>query len=285
MKKKVAKQLNKHIQSGLSESSSYQCLESRTSGQLTKFHTFADGKPCLGAYLIENENHERLWFLVIDWRRNENFYVSVYPEKTHNGVLAELHNDVDTGEQSELQWRYSPSKRDGKNQLRKEAFETLCGSLELSVSLPGADLTVEEFFDDVFALVDARLTADKLPDNPRVLKPRIYTEGRRVWKQHLKIERSSKAAKEAKEMYRTAHSGRCPCELCKFDFSEKYGTIGEGFIEAHHKEPLHKLKSGQLRNTQASDFLMLCANCHRMVHRSSFGGNLNKVRAVLAEEI
>ena len=56
------------------------------------------------------------------------------------------------------------------------------------------------------------------------------------------------------------------CEICNFNYSKKYGERGKGFIECHHKVPLHKLKPNT--KTKLSDLALLCANCHRMIHRN-----------------
>ncbi|MEU2378185.1 HNH endonuclease [Streptomyces misionensis] len=58
------------------------------------------------------------------------------------------------------------------------------------------------------------------------------------------------------------------CEVCDFDFARTYGELGEGYIEVHHVTPLHV--SGQ-RETGLADLACLCANCHRMCHRSRPG--------------
>jgi 5-methylcytosine-specific restriction protein A len=54
------------------------------------------------------------------------------------------------------------------------------------------------------------------------------------------------------------------CEVCSFDFEKTYGERGNGYIECHHVAPLHV--TGPIRNT-IEDLALLCANCHRMVHR------------------
>ncbi len=56
------------------------------------------------------------------------------------------------------------------------------------------------------------------------------------------------------------------CQVCGFNFENSYGEHGRGFIEAHHVEPLSGRDVG--RTTSIKDFAMLCANCHRMVHRA-----------------
>ena len=55
------------------------------------------------------------------------------------------------------------------------------------------------------------------------------------------------------------------CKACGFNFERKYGVHGAGFAEVHHSIPLSQ---GQERESDpASDLVVLCANCHRMVHR------------------
>ena len=58
------------------------------------------------------------------------------------------------------------------------------------------------------------------------------------------------------------------CQACGFDFVRHYGELGREFIEAHHLTPLHLLPEGKVVSLDPlTDFAVLCANCHRMVHR------------------
>lgn len=85
---------------------------------------------------------------------------------------------------------------------------------------------------------------------------------------HKSIERNRKLAQRAKKLlgYR--------CVACKLDFQEKYGGLGKGFIEAHHLTPLSELKGQIVMLDPKKDFTVLCSNCHRMIHRSDFVGNV-----------
>ncbi|WP_411110227.1 HNH endonuclease [Streptomyces sp. c-19] len=58
------------------------------------------------------------------------------------------------------------------------------------------------------------------------------------------------------------------CEACTFDFGVTYGPIGADYIEVHHVTPLHVVG---LSETRLEDLALLCANCHRMCHRSHAG--------------
>lgn len=58
--------------------------------------------------------------------------------------------------------------------------------------------------------------------------------------------------------------GRLACEVCTFDFASFYGERGKGFAEVHHAVPLHV--TGPTK-TRLTDLVVLCSNCHRMIHR------------------
>lgn len=57
------------------------------------------------------------------------------------------------------------------------------------------------------------------------------------------------------------------CEVCEFNFELTYGARGRGYIEVHHVTPLHV--SGVVQ-TLLEDLVLLCSNCHRMIHRSGW---------------
>jgi 5-methylcytosine-specific restriction protein A len=80
---------------------------------------------------------------------------------------------------------------------------------------------------------------------------------------HRKIERNRTAAVNAKKFHGTT------CQACELDFVKRYGAIGQGFIEAHHLKPISGLDEGvPVKYDVALDFAVLCANCHRMIHRT-----------------
>ncbi|WP_052184233.1 HNH endonuclease [Psychroserpens sp. Hel_I_66] len=57
------------------------------------------------------------------------------------------------------------------------------------------------------------------------------------------------------------------CAACGFNFQEFYGDWGKGFIEVHHIKPLSENKGEEKITNPETDLEVLCANCHRMVHR------------------
>jgi 5-methylcytosine-specific restriction enzyme A len=94
---------------------------------------------------------------------------------------------------------------------------------------------------------------------------------------HRKIERNRTAARHA-----TRYHGH-RCQACDLDFSERYGEIGQGFIEAHHLRPIASLEEGTPVNYDvATDFAVLCSNCHRMIHRFPDPGDIAAFRQCIS---
>jgi len=77
-----------------------------------------------------------------------------------------------------------------------------------------------------------------------------------------------------------ASNGRLACEVCEFDFSIAYGNRGSGFIECHHTKPLATLGTGT--KTHIDDFALVCANCHRMIHRRKPWLSIAELKGVIS---
>jgi 5-methylcytosine-specific restriction protein A len=88
-----------------------------------------------------------------------------------------------------------------------------------------------------------------------------FFEGNGLVRTHLRVERNRKLAAKVKKLKGFR------CEVCDLDFSEKYGDLGKDFIEAHHLTPFALLKGKPVPLDPRNDFAVLCANCHRMIHR------------------
>jgi 5-methylcytosine-specific restriction protein A len=98
----------------------------------------------------------------------------------------------------------------------------------------------------------------------------------RKMRHHMRIERDDrKLIKEVKK-----RKGYV-CECCGFDFEKVYGEIGKNYIEAHHKQPIHQLKGKVIKLDAEKDFIVLCSNCHKMIHRLDDPSDLEKLRKSL----
>lgn len=91
-----------------------------------------------------------------------------------------------------------------------------------------------------------------------------FPEGKEQEVRHKKRERNPTLVAKAKAHFK-AKSGRLSCMACEFDFAIKYGKAGDGFIEVRHTIPLSELEPGA--KTKLSDLVLVCSNCHRMLHR------------------
>ena len=91
-----------------------------------------------------------------------------------------------------------------------------------------------------------------------------FAEGRVVYRMHRRRERSQRLVAEKKRRV-LARGGSLACQACGFDFAARYGDLGEGYIECHHVKPVSELRPGE--KTRLSDLALVCANCHRMLHR------------------
>jgi len=79
---------------------------------------------------------------------------------------------------------------------------------------------------------------------------------------HRSIERQAGLAKKVKKALGVR------CQVCRLDFSEQYPGVGDGYIEARHRVPLSELAEGAERHLDIKrDFAVVCANCHRMLHK------------------
>ena len=109
--------------------------------------------------------------------------------------------------------------------------------------------------------------------------PEEFAEGRLLTRLHRTRERNAGAVRRKKERA-LAETGRLACEGCGFDFAAAYGELGAGFIECHHTVPVSSLRPGG-GATRLRDLALLCANCHRMVHRSRPMMTVAELKAVV----
>lgn len=82
-------------------------------------------------------------------------------------------------------------------------------------------------------------------------------EGREGGVRHLRIEqriRNSALARACKER------DNYNCQVCGFNFEQRYGGLGKGFAEAHHKVWLQQLMEEKVNSSD--ELITVCANCH-----------------------
>lgn len=142
--------------------------------------------------------------------------------------------------------------------------------------------------DDLRRMVDLyrRLTASVGDELEYRTAPRDELAGRAEdeggwehptqYRLHRRVERNRKLAERAKRALGYV------CQACGFDFELAYGDgLGRGFIEAHHLTPLSLLHAERVLLDPRRDFAVLCANCHRMMHRRGAPTTVEGLRLLL----
>jgi 5-methylcytosine-specific restriction protein A len=107
-------------------------------------------------------------------------------------------------------------------------------------------------------------------------------EGRVLTRVHAVRERNATLVLKKKNAFKAEHS-RLYCEVCGFDFEQRYGVHGDGFIECHHTVPVSELKTGD--RTKIGDLVLVFSYCHRMLHRKRPWLSVDELRAKVVESI
>ena len=148
-----------------------------------------------------------------------------------------------------------------------------------------SDSTVFDGKDDLFYSVDGIGNGHwglRSINNENVLEltqdDDEFSEGKLLLKLHLQRERNPKLIRNAKKNF-LDKNGRLYCEICGFDFNEKYGELGKNYIEAHHMIPVSTMAEGE--KTKIEDIVMVCSNCHSMIHRKKPWLNKTELKKLL----
>jgi len=89
-----------------------------------------------------------------------------------------------------------------------------------------------------------------------------FSEGRAVTEAHSKIERDNSIRRKLLKLRKSTNS--LYCDICGCAGEVLDDSIRDSLFEAHHTIPLSG--SGEVK-TKLNDISLLCANCHRLIHR------------------
>ena len=126
-------------------------------------------------------------------------------------------------------------------------------------------LIINEYSNEEFAIGD-HIFNDLIAEDKSNSDSNTITEGGVKMRISKVIERNSKLRQIALEIH------GYKCQVCDFDFEKKYGNWGKIFAEVHHIKPLSEFKGNKTDTDPKTDLAVLCANCHRMIHRASSRG-------------
>jgi len=104
-------------------------------------------------------------------------------------------------------------------------------------------------------------------------------------KESIFIKRNSKARDECLKHY-FPNKEHYHCQICEFDFEEKYGEIGKGYIEVHHIES-HAIKSREIGEHEidpVNDLIPVCSNCHSIIHRNKIPLSIEEMKKRIGKQ-
>ncbi len=71
------------------------------------------------------------------------------------------------------------------------------------------------------------------------------------------------------------------CMACGLNPAEEYGAHMKSILEAHHKSPYSEITEGETREVKADDFLILCPNCHKLIHKLDSPNDLDGLKKLV----
>lgn len=155
-------------------------------------------------------------------------------------------------------WKESP-KSNRPVKLSKEFIEIFKAYQNISEHEIFNELSefIETLDDNLIKIYDD-LASEEIGNSDT---DRTYTEGKQRLYISRRFERDARLRKKALEIH------GFKCQVCGFDFEEKYGKWGKEFAEVHHVQPFSERKESEIKTDPIKDLAVLCSNCHRMVHR------------------
>jgi hypothetical protein len=74
------------------------------------------------------------------------------------------------------------------------------------------------------------------------------------------------------------------CAVCEFDFEERFGERGSGYMHVHHLKPQSEIGK-QYELDPVNDLRPVCPNCHSMIHRSIPAISIDELKAIIRPKL
>ncbi|MGW1456072.1 HNH endonuclease [Salegentibacter agarivorans] len=149
-------------------------------------------------------------------------------------------------------------KENGKTGL-KTALLAFYQHIEYYEETSGATVKKgREIYDKYYEIVKDDFSEIIFPDE--VDTNQKYSEGKTKQVIVNSFERNPIARQECIEHY------GLNCQVCDFNFREKFGEIGEKFIHVHHIIDISTIGKEYSVNPK-TDLIPVCPNCHAMLHK------------------
>lgn len=125
------------------------------------------------------------------------------------------------------------------------------------------------------ALEQVHLTGEiQYPEEIPVEQTSLLTEGIKKTIIVNTYERNPRARQECLKYWKPI------CSVCNFDFENKYGELGKGFIHVHHLIPVSEIgKPYQI--DPIKDLRPVCPNCHSMLHKENPPIEIDELKKIM----
>jgi 5-methylcytosine-specific restriction protein A len=153
-------------------------------------------------------------------------------------------------------WRAENSKPNPLGKEAQEVFNELNNKSEIEVwaiIMKFSDLKVKEYKQVISDVIAVQESEEEYKTGRTEGGKKVFTSSR--------YERNLSNRNDAIIMH------GLKCKVCEFDFQDFYGKWGEGYIEVHHIQAISENQGKEVQVNPETDLVVLCGNCHRMVHR------------------
>jgi 5-methylcytosine-specific restriction protein A len=70
------------------------------------------------------------------------------------------------------------------------------------------------------------------------------------------------------------------CQVCEFNFEEKFGEIGKDFIHVHHLKEISSI-AAEYEVNPIKDLIPVCPNCHAMLHKRNPAFSIEELKMII----
>jgi 5-methylcytosine-specific restriction protein A len=134
---------------------------------------------------------------------------------------------------------------------------------------------LEKLLEIYFSLFEKFSLQENVLNSEEEVEEKEWFEDLTKYRMHRVTERNRNLSKRVKQLQGYT------CTACNFNFESKYGEVGKEFIESHHVVPISSLNREKIQLDPIQDFIVLCSNCHQMIHRIKPMPTLEEFKKVL----
>lgn len=157
----------------------------------------------------------------------------------------------------------------------KKALLSLNQHIEYYEETSGASVKKgREIYEKYYLLVKADYGETVYPDE--VDTNQKYSEGKTRQVTVNSYERNQLARQECIEYY------GLNCQVCNFNFKDKFGDLGQNFIHVHHIIDLSTIGKEYSVNPK-TDLIPVCPNCHAMLHKQKPAYSIEALKEKIKE--